>query len=48
MARLKNSKTGAVVSVRDEKVVAMGAEWEPAETVKAPAKKAASKSSKSE
>ena len=49
MARLTNSKTGAVVQVRDEKVEAMGSDWEPvkAEAKKAPAKKAAAKSNKS-
>jgi hypothetical protein len=48
MARLTNVNSGAIVEVRDEKVEAMGAEWQPAETEKkAPAKKSASsKSSK--
>ena len=43
MARLTNVKTGARVEVRDDKVEAMGSDWEPtkAETKKAPAKKAA-------
>lgn len=41
MARLKHVKSGAVVEVRDEKVEAMGSEWESAEAKKAPAKKAA-------
>ena len=45
MARLRNTKSGAVVEVRDEKVEAMGSEWESAETKKAPAKKAAAKKS---
>ena len=45
MARLRNVNSGAVVEVRDEKVEAMGAEWEPAETKKAPAKKAAAQKS---
>ena len=44
MARLKHTKTGALVEVRDEKVEAMGSEWESAEIKKAPAKKAAAKS----
>jgi hypothetical protein len=43
MARLRNIKSGAVVSVTDEKAVRLGAEWEPADkpAPKAPAKKAA-------
>jgi hypothetical protein len=45
MARLKNVNSGAVVEVRDEKVEAMGSEWESAETKQAPAKKAAAKKS---
>ena len=44
MARLRNVNSGAVVEVRDEKVEALGSEWESAETKKAPAKKAAAKS----
>ena len=47
MARLKHIKSGVVVEVRDDKVEAMGSEWESAETKKAPAKKAAAKSDKS-
>ena len=47
MARLRNTKSGAVVSVSDEKAVRLGAEWEPADkpapAKKAPAKKAASR-----
>lgn len=39
MPRLRNTQSGAVVSVSDEKAARMGSEWEP---VKAPAKKAAS------
>ena len=49
MARLRNTKTGAVVNVPDEKAARLGAEWESAEkpAPKAPAKKASpSKSSK--
>ena len=43
MARLRHTKSGAVVSVSDEKAARMGSEWEPAdEKPKAPAKKAAS------
>lgn len=38
MTRLRNVKTGAVVSVRDEKAPRMGSEWEPvAEVTDAPA-----------
>ena len=44
MARLRNTKNGAVVSVADEKVERMGTDWEPADK-KAPAKKAASSKS---
>lgn len=49
MGRLRNVKSGAVVSVTDEKAARLGAEWEPVDlpAKKAPAKKAAaSKSSK--
>ena len=45
MPRLRNTKTGAIVSVPDEKVARMGDEWESVdkpEPKKAPAKKAAS------
>ena len=35
MARLKHVKSGAVVEVRDEKVEAMGSEWESTEAKKA-------------
>jgi hypothetical protein len=46
MARLTHVQSGAVVEVADEKVERLGSEWEPvkAETKKAPAKKAAAKS----
>ncbi len=49
MPRLRNTKTGAIVSVPDEKVARLGGEWESAEgsAPKAPAKKSApSKSEK--
>lgn len=49
MARLRNTKSGAIVSVADEKVDRMGSDWEAADkpAPKAPAKKASSsKSSK--
>ena len=47
MARLTHITSGAVVEVRDEKVEAMGAEWQPVKAEKAPAKKSVSnKSSK--
>jgi hypothetical protein len=49
MPRLRHIKSGAIVSVSDEKVDRLGGEWESAEksTPKAPAKKASSsKSSK--
>lgn len=49
MARLRNTKSGAIVSVADEKVDRMGSDWEPADkpAPKTPAKKASSsKSSK--
>ena len=48
MARLRHITSGAVVEVRDEKVEAMGAEWQPvkAETKAAAKKSASSKSSK--
>ncbi len=42
MPRLKNSKSGAIVSVSDEKAELLGAEWVPVEAKKTPAKKAAS------
>lgn len=45
MARIRNTKSGAVVSVSDEKAARMGGEWEPVEAPKAPAKKSASKKS---
>lgn len=48
MPRLKNTKTGAVVSVADEKVARMGDQWESAdkpEAKKAPAKKASASKS---
>ena len=44
MPRLRNTKSGAIISVADEKVARMGSDWEPAgkPTSKAPvtAKKA--------
>jgi hypothetical protein len=48
MPRLRDSKSGAVVSVSAETAARLGGEWEPAEKAakKAPAKKAAAKSSK--
>ena len=49
MARLRNTKSGAIVSVADEKVVRMGSDWEAADkpSPKTHAKKASSsKSSK--
>ena len=44
MPRLRNTKSGAVVSVTDEKAARLGGEWELADkpAPKAPAKKAAS------
>ncbi len=46
MVRLRNTKSGAIVSVTEEKATRLGAEWEsadkPATTPKAPAKKATS------
>ena len=45
MARLKHTKSGAIVEVRDEKVALLGSEWEPADVKKAPAKKAVAKQS---
>ena len=52
MARLRNTQSGAVVSVSDEKAARLGAEWESLdEQKKAPAKrttKAAAKSTKSD
>ena len=43
MPRLRNTKTGAVVSTSDETAARLGGEWEPADKAapKAPAKKAA-------
>ena len=41
MARLRNVPTGAIVSVRDEKVERLGSEWVPVETEVAPAPKVA-------
>lgn len=43
MPRLRNTKTGAVVSTSDETAARLGSEWEQADkpTPKAPAKKAA-------
>ena len=50
MPRLRNTNSGAVVSVSDEKVARMGAEWvsadKPEPAKKAPAKKADAKKSK--
>lgn len=51
MPRLKNTKSGAIVSVSDEKAERLGAEWEPADKAPAAKKTAAKKtapSSKSE
>ena len=45
MPRLKNTKTGAVVEVRDDKAEMLGAEWQPVEVKKSTAKKAASSKS---
>ena len=45
MPKLRNANSGAIVEVADEKVERMGAEWEPADDKKTPAKKAAAKSS---
>jgi hypothetical protein len=46
MVRLRNTKSGAVVSVPEEKAARLGAEWEAIEAPKkAPAKKAASSKS---
>lgn len=42
--RYRNVNTGAVVSVRDDKV--LGSEWEPAEKKQAPAKVPAKPASK--
>lgn len=44
MPRLRNTKTGAVVSCSDETAARLGGEWESADKAapKAPAKKAAS------
>lgn len=48
MPRLRNTKSGAIVSVTEEKATRLGAEWESAEpATKAPAKKAASASKSS-
>lgn len=42
MPRLRHTKTGAIVSVSEEKVARLGSEWESVEAPKrAPAKKAA-------
>lgn len=49
MPRLRNTKSGAIVSITDEKAARMGSDWELADrpAPKAPAKKASdSKSSK--
>jgi hypothetical protein len=48
MPRLRNTKSGAIVSVTEEKATRLGAEWEPADSApaKAPAKKAASSTTK--
>lgn len=42
MPRLRSIKSGAIVSVADEKVARMGGEWEPVDkpAPKVPAKKA--------
>jgi hypothetical protein len=46
MPRLRDTRTGVVVDVDDDTARAIGAAYEPAETVsKAPAKKAASSKS---
>lgn len=36
MIRLRNTTTGAVVVVRDEKADRMGSEWQPVEVEQAP------------
>ena len=40
MVRLRNVRTGAIVSVRDEKATILGAEWVPVETGPAPTSRA--------
>ena len=47
MARLTHTKSGAVVSVADEKVERLGSEWVPVKADKAPVKKAAANKSTS-
>lgn len=46
MPRLRNSQSGAVVSVSDETAARLGSEWEPAEQP-APKKASAKKSTSS-
>jgi hypothetical protein len=48
MPRLRNTKSGAVVSVSAETAAQLGGEWEPVEkpAKKAPAKKAVAKAKK--
>lgn len=47
MPRLRNTKSGAVVSVSAETAGRLGGEWEPVESAKkAPAKKSAAKDKK--
>ena len=36
MVRLRNVRTGAIVSVRDEKVARLGTEWVPADAAPEP------------
>ena len=43
MARLRNIKSGVVVSVSDEKAARLGGEWEPADKAPAPVKKTVAK-----
>ena len=45
MPRLRNTKSGAVVSVSAETAARLDAEWEPADKPKAAAKKASAKKS---
>lgn len=42
MPRLRNTHSGAVVSVSDEKAARMGGEWEPVEVPKSSAKRSTS------
>lgn len=48
IVRLKNISTGAIVSVREEKVAALGNGWEPADKPAEPVKRGPGRPKKSD